>query len=106
MPGKNLTRVEAEERAALVSVEAYAVELDLTTSETTFATTSTITFSATEGASTFVDFLGASVEKVTLNGEVVETAYDGNRVAIERYLALGFVVRREMHLLVLDDARA
>lgn len=29
-----------------------------------------------------------------------------NQVAIERYLALGFVVRREMHLLVLDDARA
>ncbi|WP_321860806.1 GNAT family N-acetyltransferase [Burkholderia cenocepacia] len=30
-----------------------------------------------------------------------------NQVAIERYLALGFVVRREMHLLVLgDDAHA
>ncbi|OXI34725.1 GNAT family N-acetyltransferase [Burkholderia sp. AU16741] len=29
-----------------------------------------------------------------------------NRVAIERYLALGFAVRREMHLLVLDEARA
>ncbi|HIH2617702.1 TPA: GNAT family N-acetyltransferase [Burkholderia cenocepacia] len=27
-----------------------------------------------------------------------------NQVAIERYLALGFVVRREMHLLVLGDA--
>ncbi|CAN7382589.1 aminopeptidase N [Knoellia sp. LjRoot47] len=82
MPGKNLTRVEAQERAALVSADAYAVELDLTTSETTFATTSTIAFDATEGASTFVDFLGESVEKVTLNGEVVETAYDGSRIAI------------------------
>ncbi|VWD35124.1 GNAT family N-acetyltransferase [Burkholderia contaminans] len=29
-----------------------------------------------------------------------------NRVAIERYLALGFVVRREMHLLVLGDGHA
>ncbi|MDN7957924.1 GNAT family N-acetyltransferase [Burkholderia orbicola] len=29
-----------------------------------------------------------------------------NRVAIERYLALGFAVRREMHLLVLGDAHA
>ncbi|CAB3771198.1 GNAT family N-acetyltransferase [Burkholderia puraquae] len=29
-----------------------------------------------------------------------------NQVAIERYLALGFVVRREMHLLVLGDAHA
>lgn len=82
MPGKNLTRVEAEERAALVTVDAYAVDLDLTTSETTFATTSTITFTAAEGASTFVDFLGASVEKVTLNGDSVEPAYDGSRLAI------------------------
>ena len=60
MPGKNLTRVEAEERAALVSVQAYAVELDLTTSDRTFATTSTLTFTATAGGSTFVDFIGAS----------------------------------------------
>ncbi|MCA8021628.1 GNAT family N-acetyltransferase [Burkholderia metallica] len=29
-----------------------------------------------------------------------------NQVAIERYLALGFAVRREMHLLVLGDAHA
>ncbi|MEO7267587.1 MAG: aminopeptidase N, partial [Knoellia sp.] len=83
MPGKNLTRVEAEERAALVSVQAYAVELDLTTSETTFATTSTITFTATEGAATFVDFLGESIDKVTLNGEAVEPAYDGSRLSID-----------------------
>ncbi|MFC7487977.1 aminopeptidase N [Knoellia sp. CPCC 206453] len=83
MPGKNLTRVEAEERAALVSVQAYAVELDLTTSETTFATTSTITFTATEGAATFVDFLGESIDRVTLNGEAVEPAYDGSRLSID-----------------------
>ncbi|CAG9266733.1 hypothetical protein [Burkholderia cepacia] len=29
-----------------------------------------------------------------------------NQVAIERYLALGFVVRREMNLLVLGEAQA
>ena len=29
-----------------------------------------------------------------------------NQVAIERYLALGFVVRREMSLLVLGDGHA
>ena len=82
MPGKNLTRVEAEERAALVSVQAYAVELDLTTSDRTFATTSTLTFTATEAGSTFVDFIGESVEKVTLNGEAVEPAYDGFRISV------------------------
>ncbi|KGN40318.1 aminopeptidase N [Knoellia aerolata] len=83
MPGKNLTRLEAEERSALVDVDSYAVELDLTTSETTFATTSTIRFRASEGASTFVDFLGTSVDTVTLNGAVVEPAYDGTRIAVD-----------------------
>ncbi|MFW5469779.1 aminopeptidase N [Knoellia sp. CPCC 206435] len=83
MPGKNLTRLEAEERSSLVAVDSYAVELDLTTSETTFATTSTIRFRASEGASTFVDFLGTSVDAVTLNGDVVQPAYDGTRIAVE-----------------------
>ncbi|KGN39179.1 aminopeptidase N [Knoellia subterranea] len=93
MPGKNLTRVEAEERASLVQVEAYSVELDLTTSEKTFATTSTITFTATEGASTFVDFIGESVEKVTLNGETLETAYADSRIAIS-----GLAARNELRI--------
>lgn len=68
MPGKNLTREEAAERAAVVTVDSHEITLDLTTSETTFATTSTIRFSAKEGASTFVDFIGESVESVELNG--------------------------------------
>ena len=83
MPGKNLTRLEAEERSSLVDVDSYGVELDLTTSETTFATTSTIRFRASEGASTFVDFLGTSVDAVTLNGTQVQPAYDGTRIAVE-----------------------
>ncbi|HCE60812.1 MAG TPA: aminopeptidase N, partial [Janibacter terrae] len=68
MPGKNLTREEAAERAAVVTVDSHEITLDLTTSETTFATTSTIRFSAKGGASTFVDFIGESVESVELNG--------------------------------------
>ena len=69
MPGTNLTREEAATRAGLVRVESYDVTLDLTVSEETFATTSTITFSATTpGAETFVDFIGESVDSVTLNG--------------------------------------
>ena len=47
MPGKNLTRAEAEERAALVDVLSYAVSLDLTTSEETFRSRTRIEFSAT-----------------------------------------------------------
>ena len=83
MPGTNLTRVEAEARSSILSVDSYAVELDLTTSETTFATTSTIHFTCSApGSDTFVDFVGESVEKVTLNGEVIDTAYADGRVTV------------------------
>ena len=75
MPGTNLTRVEAEERAALVGDVTYEVTLDLTTDEHTFATSSTIAFTcATPGASTFVDFIGDAVTSVTLNGTPLEAA--------------------------------
>ena len=78
MPGTNLTRDEATTRSDLVTVDSYVVELDLTTAETTFATTSTITFSAAvpEGGSaqTFVDFIGQSVEEIVLNGESLDPA--------------------------------
>jgi len=75
VPGTNLTRVEAEERAALVGDVTYEVTLDLTTDEHTFATSSTIAFTcATPGASTFVDFIGDAVTSVTLNGTPLEAA--------------------------------
>ena len=65
MPGKNLTRDEADQRAELLSLAAYDVALDLTTGPTTFRTRSTVDFTATqEGASTFIDLIAASVEKV------------------------------------------
>ncbi|MDO5502865.1 MAG: aminopeptidase N [Actinomycetia bacterium] len=72
MPGTNLTRDEASTRSDLVSTQAYEIELDLTTDEKTFATTSTITFTAREGSQTFVDFIGASVEEITLNGTTLD----------------------------------
>ena len=75
MPGTNLTREEAATRADLVRVDRYDVTLDLTTSEQTFATTSTITFTCTTpGAETFVDFIGDSVERITLNGTELDPA--------------------------------
>ncbi len=73
MPGTNLTREEAETRAALVTVDSYAITLDLTTSPTTFATSSEIRFRCTEpGASTFLDFIGESVEAIELNGRALD----------------------------------
>jgi aminopeptidase N len=84
VPGKNLTRAEAEERAALVDVHSYAVSLDLTTSEETFRSRTRIEFSATRSAPTFVDFIARSVESLTLNGAALDPAthFDGVRITL------------------------
>ncbi|MGO4342901.1 aminopeptidase N [Pedococcus sp. 2YAF34] len=86
MPGKNLTRDEALTRAALVAVDHYDVVLDLTTSDTTFRTTTTVTFTGQEGGQTFVDLIAPSVEAITLNGEALDPAthFDGVRVTLPR----------------------
>ena len=52
MPGSNLTREEARDRAALLTVESYEIDLDLTTGDATFASTTTVRFRAEKGAST------------------------------------------------------
>ena len=41
MPGTNLTRDEAATRAALLDVTSYSIDLDLTTGDTTFGSTTT-----------------------------------------------------------------
>ncbi|WP_062307697.1 aminopeptidase N [Demequina subtropica] len=74
MPGTNLTRAEAEARAAIVDVDTYAVDLDLTSSDTTFRSTSTVRFSATAGESTFIDLIAPSVERIVLNGVELDPA--------------------------------
>ncbi|MGH8965807.1 MAG: aminopeptidase N, partial [Actinomycetes bacterium] len=85
MPGTNLTREEAQIRAALLSVESYTVDLDVTTSETTFASTTTVRFTCTEpGATTFADLVDATIHSITLNGEPVDpaTAYADSRITL------------------------
>ncbi len=85
MPGKNLTRSEAQERAALVAVDRYDVHLDLTTSPETFRSRSTVTFAArVPGETTFLDFIGDSVERIVLNGAELDPAthFDGVRVTL------------------------
>ncbi len=85
MPGTNLTREEAATRAALVTVDTHDVVLDVTQGAETFPTTSTIRFSCTEpGTQTFLDFVGASVESVTLNGVALDPAthYADSRVLL------------------------
>ena len=84
MPGTNLTREEASERASIVSTETYDVELDLTLdSETRFGSVTTITFGATPGASTFADLVDGEISSITLNGAAVDvSAYSDSRIAL------------------------
>ncbi|MCU1557566.1 MAG: aminopeptidase, partial [Microbacteriaceae bacterium] len=85
MPGENLTRIEAQERKALVDVASYDVTLDLTTGSEVFRSTTVVTFSATAGASTFIDALTHTVHSVTLNGVTLDpaTVSDGVRIQLD-----------------------
>ncbi|MRG58620.1 aminopeptidase N [Agromyces sp. CFH 90414] len=83
MPGDNLTRLEAEERAALVTVHDYDVVLDVTTGPDVFRTTTTVRFSASAGASTFIDAITAAVHSVTLNGRELDPAEVSDGVRIQ-----------------------
>ena len=84
----NLTRNEAFERARLLSVASYDVELDLTDGsgekpgEDTFRSRTTIRFECSEpGASTFLDLTGPRLLEATLNGHEL-TGFDGNRLPL------------------------
>ncbi|WP_066042792.1 aminopeptidase N [Herbiconiux solani] len=85
MPGENLTRAEARERASVVDVTSYDVVLDLTTGPETFRSTTTVVFTATEGASTFIDAITRTVHAVTLNGVSLDPAAvsDGVRIQLD-----------------------
>lgn len=78
MVAGNLTRDEARERARLISVQSYAVELDLTEGEERFESVTTVRFtSGRAGAETFIDLAGAKVRKAVLNGiELDVSGYD------------------------------
>jgi len=82
VPGTNLTRAEAAERARIISVESYHVDLDLTGDPETFRARTTVTFDAEAGAHTFIDAITASVDSVTLNGIFLDPAKvsDGERI--------------------------
>ncbi|HEY8282258.1 MAG TPA: aminopeptidase N [Leifsonia sp.] len=85
MPGENLTRIEAQERASLIRTQSYDVVLDLTTGPETFRSRTTVRFSASEGASTFIDAITRTVHSVTLNGVELDPAEvsDGVRIRLD-----------------------
>ncbi|MFI8945259.1 aminopeptidase N [Streptomyces sp. NPDC053750] len=94
MPGENLSRDEARERAALLSVDGYEVSLDVrsATGEAevagprTFRSVTTIRFRCNEpGASSFADLVAPSVTAVSLNGRDLDPSevFDGSRIVLE-----------------------
>ncbi len=85
MPGTNLTREEAATRAALLDVTSYSIDLDLTTGDKIFASTTTVRFTCREpGAESFADLVDAIVHEITLNGEPLDEAssYQNGRIAL------------------------
>jgi len=78
----NLTRDQAIERAALVTVDNYRIDLDLTDGNgapgaRTFRSKTTVTFDAPAGADTVLDFAADTVHSATLNGvEIDVSGYD------------------------------
>ena len=77
---RNLTQVEAAERARLLEVTGYDIALDLTDGsgnpgDATFRSTTEVTFRCTEpGAQTFVEVAAASLRSAVLNGVPVDTS--------------------------------
>jgi aminopeptidase N len=85
MPGTNLTRDEARQRAAVVDVDSYVVELDLTAGDTTFTSTTTVRFRTAEGAATWLDLIAPTVHSITVNGDERDPSevYDGARISLD-----------------------
>ena len=85
MPGVNIARSEAAERAKHLTIESYDISLDLTVGSEIFLSTSRIIFNcATPNYSTFLDAVGKSIKSATLNGVLVDTSrYDGETLHID-----------------------
>ncbi|MFI0979398.1 aminopeptidase N [Streptomyces sp. NPDC021093] len=87
MPGTNLTREEAQERARLLTVEAYEVELDLSGAQEggTYRSVTTVRFeSAEDGAASFIDLVAPAVHEVVLNGAALDAkaVFADSRIAL------------------------
>jgi aminopeptidase N len=78
----NLTRDQAVERAALITVDSYQINLDVTDGngapgERTFRSTTTVQFDALAGGDTVIDIAAETVRSATLNGHELDVSgYD------------------------------
>jgi aminopeptidase N len=95
---ENLTRDEARERARLLTVESYAVHLDLSIAidePVTFRSSSTIRFGCHEpGSETHVDITADRIVAATLNGSPLDLAgFTGQRLRVP-----GLAADNELHI--------
>ena len=78
----NLTRDQAVERAALITVDSYQINLDVTDGngapgERTFRSTTTVEFNALAGGDTVIDIAAETVRSASLNGHELDVSgYD------------------------------
>jgi aminopeptidase N len=89
VPGLNLSRAEAKERADHLYVNSYVVTLDVTKGEETFYSKSEVSFTCNKpGFATFIDAVGRSVISATLNGVAVDTSnFDGESIFLTNLAA-------------------
>jgi aminopeptidase N len=85
MPVAEITRAETRQRARLLHVRSYDVELDLTLGGEIFGSVSLIRFdSAVPGAASYADLVAGKVHEITLNGVPLDpgTVYADGRIAL------------------------
>ncbi|MGW1161730.1 aminopeptidase N [Streptomyces sp. NPDC002519] len=88
MPGTNLTREEAQQRAKLLTVDSYEIDLDLSGAQGeggTYRSVTTVRFDSEENdAESFIDLVAPTVHEVTLNGDALDPAevFKDSRIAL------------------------
>ncbi|MFJ5294051.1 aminopeptidase N [Streptomyces sp. NPDC088348] len=92
MPGTNLTREEARQRASLLTVDSYGIDLDLSGAQQggTYRSVTTVRFQSAEaGAETFIDLIAPTVHEAVLNGTSldVDAVFKDSRIALSGLLA-------------------
>ncbi|MBX9398345.1 aminopeptidase N [Streptomyces sp. TRM72054] len=87
MPGTNLTREEAQQRAKLLTVDSYEIDLDLSGAQEgdTFRSVTTVRFDVAEnGVESFIDLVAPAVHEITLNGDPLDpgAVFKDSRIAL------------------------
>ncbi|WSQ09259.1 aminopeptidase N [Streptomyces sp. NBC_01231] len=87
MPGTNLTREEAQQRAKLLTVDSYEIDLDLSGAQEggTYRSVTTVRFDVAEsGTESFIDLVAPTVHEIVLNGDPLDPAevFADSRIAL------------------------